>query len=548
MNAPFETLALRLVAALGNGLLQGTLLALVVMAGCRWHRRSSAAGRYAVVFVALLTVAALPAVHFLAAAPPPAPTSTSEPATLLADANLDAAHTASSEASPPDLADTSIEVAEIDAEPGVRFEGTGLANDATIRSPGVEADVEDTRTDVPNGDTNPLGTVPPGWATAAAPPAFLSRPEAEPRNVADAPPRPTLSDWLRRQTDLPWPPMRELRLSVPGRIAEIVVVVWLALAALRLGALGWQCLSLRSLVRDARPAPAPIHRECLRLAGLMRLRRRVHVGVCPDLHSPVAVGFARPAILLPEALIQAPPESLSPLLRHELAHIARYDDWTNLVQQAVKAVFFFHPGVLALSRRLTLDREIACDDHVLKASKTPRDYALFLTDFASRTRGRRWAAAPAAWSNPSQLRERIHMILDSKRNISSRVTPTRIGVLTVAALIAAAVGIGATPRIALDATASEPPSAETTSPDVLALVDDSEDVFSEEHDLAAATTEEATEAAISLATSPVSTTGGDDDDSAVSRPKSKSLRSSGSSSANVLIRTDRPDVAELTTG
>jgi hypothetical protein len=184
------------------------------------------------------------------------------------------------------------------------------------------------------------------------------------------------------------------------------------------------------------------------------VQRRIHLGISPDITSPLAAGFAHPMVLLPLHLVEAPPADVHRVLHHELAHLIRHDDWTNLAQQALRAVLFFHPTVLWLSRRLTLDREIACDDHVLAASGKARDYALFLTDFARQTTGRTWTAAPAAYSNPSQLKERIHMILDSTRNASPRLA--RVGAATWIAALAliATLGLQAAPRIALAGTST----------------------------------------------------------------------------------------------
>jgi beta-lactamase regulating signal transducer with metallopeptidase domain len=45
-------------------------------------------------------------------------------------------------------------------------------------------------------------------------------------------------------------------------------------------------------------------------------------------------------------LPQLSPEEIKVILLHELAHLRRWDDWTNLAQKIVKAVFFFHPRSL----------------------------------------------------------------------------------------------------------------------------------------------------------------------------------------------------------
>jgi hypothetical protein len=105
---------------------------------------------------------------------------------------------------------------------------------------------------------------------------------------------------------------------------------------------------------------------------------------------------------------------------------------------------------------LTAEREIACDDHALAISRAPRDYALFLTEFASQMKGRDFTAAPAAWSSNSQLKERIGMILNGKRNASPRVSRAGVGAISAAAVALAIAALAMTPRFVV---AAEPPEA-----------------------------------------------------------------------------------------
>lgn len=127
----------------------------------------------------------------------------------------------------------------------------------------------------------------------------------------------------------------------------------------------------------------------------------------------------------------------------------RRDNQSNLFQQLAKAVLFFHPAVWWLSRRLTIDREIACDDCVLSATRSPRDYALLLEDFAGGSQARQLAEAPAAWSNNSQLKERISMILDNKRTLTYRPARATAGILGAAIAAVACLGLYTGPRLAL---------------------------------------------------------------------------------------------------
>jgi beta-lactamase regulating signal transducer with metallopeptidase domain len=77
-------------------------------------------------------------------------------------------------------------------------------------------------------------------------------------------------------------------------------------------------------------------------------------------------------VALPSALLRDLDRSnLERVLAHELAHVRRYDDWGNLLQQVVRAVWFMNPIVHIACRRLDVDREIACDD-LVAADRTDR--------------------------------------------------------------------------------------------------------------------------------------------------------------------------------
>ena len=94
---------------------------------------------------------------------------------------------------------------------------------------------------------------------------------------------------------------------------------------------------------------------------------------------------------------------LNSILIHELAHLERRDDWTNLAQKVLRALLFFHPAVWWVERQLSLEREMACDDVVLSRTANPRAYAECLVTVAERSLMRRGLAlAQAAVSKMRQ--------------------------------------------------------------------------------------------------------------------------------------------------
>jgi soluble lytic murein transglycosylase-like protein len=95
--------------------------------------------------------------------------------------------------------------------------------------------------------------------------------------------------------------------------------------------------------------------------------------------SPLALGWLRPAIMLPLGwAAQLPPQVVEAAILHELVHIRRHDFPINVVQHVVEALFFFHPSVWWLSRQARHERELCCDQVVADSHVDPLDYAAAL--------------------------------------------------------------------------------------------------------------------------------------------------------------------------
>lgn len=158
-----------------------------------------------------------------------------------------------------------------------------------------------------------------------------------------------------------------------------LVLAWSAgvgLMSLRL------CLGLAwvgKLRRQAVAAPAIWQARLDGLAQRMGLHRRPPLKLHAGLSSPVTVGFWRPVILLPAALLSGMPVALlEALLAHELAHVRRWDYLVNLLQSVAEALLFFHPVVWWLSARMRAEREQVADALAAQALQDPQQLATAL--------------------------------------------------------------------------------------------------------------------------------------------------------------------------
>lgn len=158
---------------------------------------------------------------------------------------------------------------------------------------------------------------------------------------------------------------------VGGTVAGFdALLPWLVLAW-SLGVLlhsvrAWQqWRALKVLVRVAEQLPQ-WQQRVTDIAERFALHRRITVLGSHIISSPVLIGWIRPVILLPMAVVSGFPVSqIELILAHELAHLRRWDPLANLFQVALETVHFYHPVVRWISRDVSNEREICCDQLAL---------------------------------------------------------------------------------------------------------------------------------------------------------------------------------------
>jgi Zn-dependent protease with chaperone function len=192
-------------------------------------------------------------------------------------------------------------------------------------------------------------------------------------------------------------------LDFDPRWTLVIAGFWIAASAWRLTDLAAHGLRLRRLWKRAMP---------LRFDG-----SRIEVCTTRDLDRPSVIGFFRPRILIPAWLLERLTErELEQVVLHEAEHLRRRDDWINLAQKLALAVFPLNPALWWIERRMCREREMACDEAVVRATEKPRDYAACLASLAERGLERRLqrrgeALSLGAWHRRPELVERVHRIL-----------------------------------------------------------------------------------------------------------------------------------------
>jgi BlaR1 peptidase M56 len=274
-----------------------------------------------------------------------------------------------------------------------------------------------------------------------------------------------------------------LTLGEPWSLA--IAAVWLVASLARAATLGVAAFRLRALWKRAAPVEIggasvlhPTHRDTAARDGARELTaahshisearggapgfcgldgRGAQVCVSDEVDRPSVIGFFAPKILIPRWLLERlTPAELEQIVLHEAGHLGRADDWLNLAQKIALVVFPLNPTLAWVERRLCFERELACDERVLRAvAERPgarNTYAACLVSLAEHRVGRRAMALGLALGlggvlgRESELARRVGRILrfgEWMRPMQARVV---IG-LAMVGLLGGAAGLERCPQV-----------------------------------------------------------------------------------------------------
>jgi beta-lactamase regulating signal transducer with metallopeptidase domain len=86
-------------------------------------------------------------------------------------------------------------------------------------------------------------------------------------------------------------------------------------------------------------------------------------------------GAVKSVVLIPRALCDSLQRTeLEAVLMHELIHAKRWDNLVAVVVHLLVCVFWFHPGLWWIERKLLVERELACDEGVIEHGASPEAY------------------------------------------------------------------------------------------------------------------------------------------------------------------------------
>ncbi len=253
--------------------------------------------------------------------------------------------------------------------------------------------------------------------------------------------------------------------SLPRNAVKILATLWVLISLAMLVRLGAAVVALQRRKARAFAPPTNIAAQLGTWLATCGTKRTIALASSSEISTPMAAGLMSPSILIPSQLFsELEPAELDQIGLHETAHLARRDDYALILQRAIEAVFALHPVVRWIARQIDLEREIACDDFVLRATGSARPYAACLTRVVELAGGvRESLIAAAATEEPSHLARRVEMLLDKKRHTGTRLLKIRL-TAAVCILIGLAVMVATSPGLVAFAMAQNVEQQPPTPP------------------------------------------------------------------------------------
>ena len=232
---------------------------------------------------------------------------------------------------------------------------------------------------------------------------------------------------------------------IDARWGLAIAGLWVVASAVRGTELLMHSIRLRQLWKTAKPVAVGV-----KLAAALKSVRHGGAGICTteQLDRPSVIGFMAPRILIPAWLIERlTAGELEQIVLHEAEHLRRRDDWTNLAQKLALVVLPLNPALAWIEHRLCREREMACDEGVVRITNAPRAYAACLASLAEHGLERRAEALSlGAWHKRSELVHRVHGILMRKRGMSRTAAGALLATIGCA-LVAATVEMARAPEL-----------------------------------------------------------------------------------------------------
>jgi len=216
------------------------------------------------------------------------------------------------------------------------------------------------------------------------------------------------------------------------RVLAIALWAGLTMRGLWLAAGAWVLGRIRREALELDPLPE----------ALTRAQQRVGVTagmyVSERIAGPITFGLRRPVIVFPPGIAAFDPSVQHAIACHELLHVRRRDWVFQVLEESVRTVLWFHPGVWWLIGRVQLTREQVVDQETVRLLESRERYIEALLAVAIAKSPGFFTPAPAFFRR-GLLKKRVAQILQERTMTTRRLIVSlgaSAGALTLAATLA----------------------------------------------------------------------------------------------------------------
>ena len=226
-----------------------------------------------------------------------------------------------------------------------------------------------------------------------------------------------------------WPSVERL-IAITLWIGIVVRAAWLAIGA-------WVLGRIRRDADTLDPVPDAIARaqDLVGTAAALCVSTRVA--------GPITFGLRRPVIVFPPAIASLDPSVQHAIACHELLHVRRRDWAYQVLEEVVRTILWFHPGVWWLVGRIQLTREQVVDQESIALVDSRERYVEALLAVAIGKSTGFLTPAPAFFRR-SLLKRRVAQILQEK-TMTTRRLMISLGASAAALALAATLAVRAFP-------------------------------------------------------------------------------------------------------
>ena len=226
--------------------------------------------------------------------------------------------------------------------------------------------------------------------------------------------------------------------TIFGKLATVTLSQWLGFAWI-LGVVIFALVALMKalrvnhwLRRERRPLPADLQRSIRSLFAELSEEKFPMVWLVDGIGQPFVWGLLRGDIYLPSDFTEIKAEEhRRGILSHELSHVIRFDAAVNLLQIIAQVVFWFHPLIWWVNKRIRAEREKCCDEMAIAWLGTKaKDFSTAIVNILTAEHKSTQPISSLAVAGPvKNIEDRIKTIMNPSKKYYKR--PSIVAAITI---------------------------------------------------------------------------------------------------------------------